>query len=753
MQKMVPRPADAKTASPSRMDQPAIEPPKNVLSQYPVLYKSLDGTATSAVVFLCAEHQPELGWLYLYSGREMMARCSLATWHNYLNSDKDLIAQFKGSSQKITTYTLGFSSPSSAMEFLKMVLELKAGKYLNQVTDKASAPAAQKAATAGPALGQASASTIPNAARVSSKISQVVTTAPSIVQELNAAAQQTSLPCDTSHSRKNAAVNSHYRSQPKSVSGPQKTATRTPENASVVSAGPGVISTSCPKDHPDVQRLTKQLEELKLNSPEKGPRSLQNTLIENKDQSSLATKNISARDCAQSMSLIDLDESQVVKRRLPSASEDLASLEPFEYPPSPSVPGDVISMQMTSGAETLGSTLNSEETVLDSLRETARQVLGSCLLQGQAGNTKAEIGNFFQGVVLAIGEAYIKSNDDLAALDDEAQRKAMKDFVAVFFQKSMSDLFQDTDHQAQDTNSASSPGRPEVAQAGAKTQKPQDVPNTTGMAANTRYSVEQLVSVRRNAYPPPDWLSKVPIPLRSPSPVRTPGFQGAAYNPARVLANCSRCDGWLHGNSVTSVPSETFLFLSNKNQGPVVKNPDVLQPGAKSTVNANTETTGVSDKPGVFENVTKAQSTKTTAHANGNGLEESKLVDINHRATLTTKQARKDEGLLASKWATEEDSLVNEKNFTGPAYEFPANSNLWLLAELDPETGLDTKPEIPSNDVANFFLSGPPTQPESTLPTPSQTSSESGKIVLSGPMSSASSVTRGFKGLKASRWA
>ncbi|KAK2070197.1 hypothetical protein P8C59_004712 [Phyllachora maydis] len=282
---------------------------------------------------------------------------------------------------------------------------------------------------------------------------------------------------------------------------------------------------------------------------------------------------------------------------------------------------------------------------------------------GQAGNTKAEIGNFFQGVVLAIGEAYIKSNDDLAALDDEAQRKAMKDFVAVFFQKSIS------------------PGRPEVAQAGAKTQKPQDVPNTTGMAANTRYSVEQLVS------------------------------------------------------------------------GPVVKNPDVLQPGAKSTVNANTETTGVSDKPGVFENVTKAQSTKTTAHANGNGLEESKLVDINHRATLTTKQARKDEGLLASKWATEEDSLVNEKNFTGPAYEFPANSNLWLLAELDPETGLDTKPEIPSNDVANFFLSGPPTQPESTLPTPSQTSSESGKIVLSGPMSSASSVTRGFKGLKASRWA
>ncbi|KAK3328339.1 hypothetical protein B0T19DRAFT_461759 [Cercophora scortea] len=646
-----------------------------------------DNGPEDAAVVICHENPSDEGVFKLLIGDSVYFGWSLRLWHNYAIDEEnlELMIQFKNDQGAILTYSIRFLSYKDIMQVIGTVRSLRIGHRM----------AALKGAptSTGPTIAQAPLATRPSTPRAApiSKKDPV----PSRATVTNGA----SGPSNESNARTAATAPTAHVATEVTAFGPQISTDRirTVENApmAVASASDtGSTLTPGPKSTEHTEQLPEPL-------PRESGLAQQSTEGPGETGASHGISGGSAEpqipgqpSTNQSEDLEDLIDLNAVDPEvtadevpLPSASEELSTLDPLEYPAlEPAPPGE------TGNTESHG---RFEDTVvppsearapqtMQSLQENvlslARNLLKVWSLAGKSGENMMQAAQTAEGIKQALFEHVLSLNESESPEVKQAIEQMFEDILpsqSSASVKSSQDI--PSTQQGQPLTSAEPS---QVATSAEPIQHPAapeqegstelDVGDyASGARGRTRYSREDLLSLKQFAKPPaPGSIKNTPI-CRGPSPHRSEYDLSAEKSRAQISKSVTGFS-WVSGGEDTSASA------------PELK--------AQNASVANHDSTGHDRKMDVGHKTLNVPD----SHLGSSATNKSKNTGLS--------------GLKQSLWATPDVEIKNANFFTGPAYKkaWPKNSYCYELSQLNPHDRIDA----PADEVANFYFSGPSTHSE-----------------------------------------
>jgi hypothetical protein len=197
------------------------------------------------------------------------------------------------------------------------------------------------------------------------------------------------------------------------------------------------------------------------------------------------------------------------------------------------------------------------------------------------------------------------------------------------------------------------------------------------MERRIQYTADDMLAMRDAAVSPPSWLADIPyLPKRGSRPRQTSGpSQGTVFAPQATTSAAN-------GDKPKPAPTQAQVLRSASNAmrwalgGAAPSNPEPEAPNPAS------------DKVGDSESEQVSQSDTPTG--------QTVVPDA------AGADATQDSGLQSSRWASGAPQRQHANYFTGPRYEkaWSRRSYLEDLAQLDPQTKVDAKPE----DLLDFYF-------------------------------------------------
>jgi hypothetical protein len=197
------------------------------------------------------------------------------------------------------------------------------------------------------------------------------------------------------------------------------------------------------------------------------------------------------------------------------------------------------------------------------------------------------------------------------------------------------------------------------------------------MERRIQYTADDMLAMRDAAVSPPSWLADIPyLPKRGSRPRQTSGpSQGTVFAPQATTSAAN-------GDKPKPAPTQAQVLRSASNAmrwalgGAAPSNPEPEAPNLASDKVGDLE----------FEQVSQSETpTGQTVVPDAAGAD-----------------ATQDSGLQSSRWASGAPQRQHANYFTGPRYEkaWSRRSYLEDLAQLDPQTKVDAKPE----DLLDFYF-------------------------------------------------
>ncbi|KAK3685776.1 hypothetical protein B0T22DRAFT_230097 [Podospora appendiculata] len=628
-------------------------------------------------VVICQADPTGVGEFRLFIGDSIYFGWSLRLWHNYAIDEEnlELMIQFKNDQGEILTYNIRFLSYKDIMQVIGTVRALRTGERVTAPTG--TAPAAGRPSTPQIAPTSRKAS-VPGRATITNEVS---------------------VPRNESTARAKTAAQTARIADGVTTSDPKTipSGLRTVGNAHNTAANASGTESTLTIGQRPAEHTFKPPETL----PRESDLSQQSTVGPGETRASHGVPSnsveppIPSRPSAPQLEglgfLIDLEaedpEITIGQVLLPSTSEELSKLDPFEYPSIETVPHsetDNTESHGHSGDPVEPPSETREPQTMQSFRDTvlslARNLLKVWSLAGKSGENMMQAAQTAEGIKQALLEHVLSLNQSESPEVKEAIEQMFEDILPSKPSASVK-LSQETTSAQQGRPSTSaetsqvSMSAETIQQSAAKEQEYSagfDVDDhASGPRGCIKYSREDLLSLKQFAKPPtPGRIKNTPV-CREPSPHR-PGYVLSAENSRAQISKSVNGFSWVSGGAETSTPVPE----------------------------------------------SKARNASVGDHSPADHDRKMDVGDKNlhvpdrHLGTSAPEKSRKtrDSGLKQSLWATPDVEIKNANFFTGPAYKkaWPKNSYCYELSQLNPHDRVDA----PADEVANFYFSGPSTHSE-----------------------------------------